>query len=134
MVLPEYSFPTRAVVNIMASKFKYNFDDNIIRNTYSVYMKYVDKIYTLAKLIDGNESFIFLYLGEPMERGSRGIFNTLIKSMENLLESNVINLIMKEISSLVTGDTYVNTGHNNGVWKISQDYRLEKFSEPVATA
>ena len=81
LVLPEYSFPTRAVVNIMASKFKYNSDDNIITNTDSVYRKHIDKIYTLAKLIDrvGNESFIFLYLGEPMERGYRGIFNTIIK-------------------------------------------------------
>ena len=33
LVLHEYSFPTRAVVNIMASKFKYNSDDNIITNT-----------------------------------------------------------------------------------------------------
>ena len=67
-----------------------------------------------------------------MERGVRGIFNTIIKSIENLLESNVINLIMKEGSSLVTGGTYVNTGHTYGLWKIFQDYRLEKFIEPVA--
>ena len=33
LVLPEYSFPARAVVNNMASKFKYNSDDNIITNT-----------------------------------------------------------------------------------------------------
>ena len=31
--LPEYSFPARAIVNMMASKFKYNSDDNIIKNT-----------------------------------------------------------------------------------------------------
>ena len=33
LVLPKYSFPARAVVNMMASKFKYNADDNIIMNT-----------------------------------------------------------------------------------------------------
>ena len=37
---------------------------------------------------------------------------------------------------MFTYGTYVgiqdNTGHNNGLWKIFQDYRLEKFSEPVA--
>ena len=33
LVLHEYSFPTRAVVNMMASKCKYNYDDNIITNT-----------------------------------------------------------------------------------------------------
>ena len=38
MVLPEYSFPTRAVVNIMASNFKYNSDDNIITNTNLQYL------------------------------------------------------------------------------------------------
>ena len=32
LVLPEYYFPAREVVNIMASKFKYNSDDNIITN------------------------------------------------------------------------------------------------------
>ena len=52
--------------------------------------------------------------------------------MENLLGSNVTNLIMKEVSPLVTDGTSVNTRHNNGLWKIFQDYRLEKFSEPVA--
>ena len=51
--------------------------------------------------------------------------------MENLLGSNVTNLIMKEVSSLVTGGTSVNTRYNNGLWKIFQYYRLEKFSEPV---
>ena len=39
---------------------------------------------------------------------------------------------MKEVSSLVKYGTSVNTGNNNGVWKIFQDYRLEKLSEPVA--
>ena len=33
LVLPEYSFPARTFVNNMASKFKYNSDDNIITNT-----------------------------------------------------------------------------------------------------
>ena len=155
----------------MASKFKYNTDDNIITNTdlqylmphlhkellfviidtyiyiyiyiygnitkkikndttislrsdVSVYRTHVDKIYTLAKLIDKvvNKSLICVCLGEPLERGARGIFNTIIKSLENLLKSNVINLIMKEVSSLVTGSTSVNTGHNYGLWKIFQDY------------
>ena len=53
--------------------------------------------------------------------------------MENHFGSNVIHLIMKEVSSLVTGGTSVNTGHNNSLWKIFQDiyYRLDKFSETV---
>ena len=38
LVLPEYSFPNRAVVNIMASNFKYNSDDNIITNTNLQYL------------------------------------------------------------------------------------------------
>ena len=38
LVLPEYSYPARAVVNMMASKFKYNSDDNIITNTDLQYM------------------------------------------------------------------------------------------------
>ena len=38
LVLPEYSFPARTVVNNMASKFKYNSDDNIITNTDLKYM------------------------------------------------------------------------------------------------
>ena len=50
--------------------------------------------------------------------------------MSNLLGSNVANLIMKEVSSLVTDDTFVNTDHNNGLWGIFQDFRLEKFSNP----
>ena len=54
------------------------------------------------------------------------------KPMENCLGRNVTNLIMKEVSLLVTYGTSVNTGHNNGFWKIFQYYRLEKFSEPVA--
>ena len=66
-----------------------------------------------------------------MEREARGILKTMIKSMENLLGSNVTNLIMKDVSLLVTNGTYVNTEHNNGLWKIFQYYRLEKFSEPV---
>ena len=51
--------------------------------------------------------------------------------MENLLGSNVTNVIMKEVSSLVTDGTSVNTGHNN-LWNILQEYILEKFSEIVA--
>ena len=39
---------------------------------------------------------------------------------------------MKYNSSLVTDGTSVNTEHNNGLWKIFQDYILEKFSETVA--
>ena len=73
-----------------------------------------------------------LGLGEPFKHGVRGTFNTMIKSMECLLGSNVSNLIMKEVSSLVTDDTSVNTGHHNGLGKIFQDYRLEKLSDPVA--
>ena len=38
LVLPEYYFHARAVVNIMASQFKYNSDDNIITNTDLQYM------------------------------------------------------------------------------------------------
>ena len=38
LVLPEYSFLARAVVNMVASKFRYNSDDNIIMNTYLKYM------------------------------------------------------------------------------------------------
>ena len=38
LVLPEYSFPAREVVNMMVSKFKYNSDDNIITNTDLQYM------------------------------------------------------------------------------------------------
>ena len=49
-----------------------------------------------------------------------------------MLGSNISNLIMKEVSSLVTDGTSVNIGHNNGLWKIFQNYILEKFSEPVA--
>ena len=67
-----------------------------------------------------------------MERGARGIFNIMIKSIENLLGSNVINVIIKEVSSLVTDGTSVNTGNNNDLWNIFQDYSYEKFSEPVA--
>ena len=52
--------------------------------------------------------------------------------MENLLGSNVTNLIMKEVSSLVTDGTSVNTGYNNDLWNIFQEYILEKFSELVA--
>ena len=55
----------------------------------------------------------------------------MIKSMEYLIGSNVTNLIMKDDSPLVTYGTSVNTGHNNGLWKIFQAYRLKKFSEPV---
>ena len=33
LILPEYYFPARSVVNMMESKFKYNSDDNIIINT-----------------------------------------------------------------------------------------------------
>ena len=42
--------------------------------------------------------------------------------MENLFESNVTNLIMKDVSSKVTDGTSVNTGHNNGLGNIFQDY------------
>ena len=52
--------------------------------------------------------------------------------MENLLGSNVTDLIMKEVSSLVTNGTSVNTGHNNDLWNIFQEYILEKFSELIA--
>ena len=56
----------------------------------------------------------------------------MIKSMENFLGCKVTNFIMKEVSTLVIDGISVNTGNNKGVWKIFQDYRLEKFSEPVA--
>ena len=39
LVLPEYYFPAREVVNMMASQFKYNSDDNIITNTDLQYIK-----------------------------------------------------------------------------------------------
>ena len=52
--------------------------------------------------------------------------------MDNLLERNVINLIMKEVLSLVTCGTSVHTGHHNGLRKIFQEYKFEKFSELVA--
>ena len=38
LVLPEYFFSAREVVNMMASKFKYNSDNNIITNTDLQYM------------------------------------------------------------------------------------------------
>ena len=41
-------------------------------------MKLIDKV--------GNES-----LGETSERGVRGVFNTIIKSMENIFGSNIFN-------------------------------------------
>ena len=105
-------------------QLQYLFDQTLV---YTGHMLIIQLIYKV-----GNESHIFVCLGEPLERGARGIFNKIIKSMENLLESNVINLIMKEVSSLVTDGTSVNTGNNYGLWKLFQDYRLEKFSEPVS--
>ena len=45
LVLPEYSFLDRAVVNIMISKFKYNSDDNIITNTDLQYLPHIWGIY-----------------------------------------------------------------------------------------
>ena len=85
--------------------------------------------YTHLKLIDtfGKELLIFIGVGEHLESEAR-----LIKLMENLLGNSITNLIMKEVSSLITYGTSVNTGHNIGLWKIFQDYRLEKFSEPIA--
>ena len=133
LVLSDYSFPAKAVVNMMASQFKYNSDDNIITNTDLQYITphthkellsiihryiygnitqqikngteislrsngnvdriHVDKLYTLAKVIYkvGNELLILLGLGESLERGARGIFNTMIKSIEHLLGSNITN-------------------------------------------
>ena len=41
LVLHEYSFPARAVVNMMALQFKYNADDNIIMNTDLQYMPHM---------------------------------------------------------------------------------------------
>ena len=57
LILPEYSFLDRAVVNMMASKFKSNSDDNIITNTDLQYLThkellsiirdtYMDTLYT----------------------------------------------------------------------------------------
>ena len=64
-----------------------------LRSDGSVDRIHVDKIYTLAKVIDqvGNELLILLGLGESFERGVRGIFNTIIKSIENIFGSNVTN-------------------------------------------
>ena len=56
----------------------------------------------------------------------------MIKSMENILGSNVTTLIMKVVSLLVNNGISVNTGHNNDLWNICQEYILEKFSELVA--
>ena len=58
-----------------------------LRSDGSVDRTHVDKIYTITKLVDkvGNESLIFLGVWELLERWARGIFNTMIKSMENLL-------------------------------------------------
>ena len=44
LVLPEYSFPARAVVNMMASKFKYDSDDTIITNTDLQYLTFLLRI------------------------------------------------------------------------------------------
>ena len=41
LVLPEYSFTDRAVVNMMESTFKYNSDDNIITNTDLQYLTHL---------------------------------------------------------------------------------------------
>ena len=120
-------------MEILQTKIK-NANSISLRSDGSVDRINVDMIYTLAKLIDkvGNTSLIFSGVGEPFERGSLGIFNTIIKSMEYLLGSNLTNLIMKDDSSLVTDGTSVNTRHNNGLWKTFQACRLKKFSEPVA--
>ena len=66
-----------------------------------------------------------------MECGAHGILNTMITYIDNLLGSNVTNVIMKEVSSLLADGTSVNTRYNNGLWNIFQEYRLDKFSEPV---
>ena len=66
LILPEYSFPARAVVNMMASKFKYNSDDNIIMNTDLQYMIHKELlsiirdtyiIYVHNHLINGKSSW-----------------------------------------------------------------------------
>ena len=155
LILPAYSFPARAVVNMMESIYNYNVDDNIITNTDLQYLTHkelvsiinryiyckkiknataislrsdgsvdrthVYKIYTFAKLIDkvGNESLIFIGVGEPLERGVSEV--TMIKSMENLLGSNVTNLIMKEVLSVVTDSTSLNIGQHYGLWKTFKD-------------
>ena len=110
-------------MNTLQTKIK-NATSIYLRSDGSVERTFVDKIYTLVKLINkvGNKSLIFVGIGEHSERRSRGIFNTMIKSMEYLLGSNVTNLIMKDDSSLVTDGTSVDTGHNNGLWKIFQAY------------
>ena len=73
-------------MEILQKKIK-NANSISLRSDGSEDRKNVDKIYTLAKLIDkvGNKSLIFVGVGEPLERGSLGIFNTMIKSIEYIL-------------------------------------------------
>ena len=61
LVLPEYYFPAKAVVNMMASTFKYNSDDNIITNTDLQYLTPHKHKELLSIIIDtvGYELLIF---------------------------------------------------------------------------
>ena len=67
--------------------------DIYIRSDGNLDRTHVYKIYIIAKVIDkvGDELLILLGLGESLERGAHGIFNTMIKSIENLLGSNITN-------------------------------------------
>ena len=58
LILPKYSFPARAVVNLMAYKFKYNSDDNIIMNTDLQYLIYKE----LLSIIRDTYMYTYMYL------------------------------------------------------------------------
>ena len=66
LVLPEYSFPARAVVNMMASTFKYNSDDKIIANTNLQYQPHKELvsiiIYTYIETLQKKSKMLLLYL------------------------------------------------------------------------
>lgn len=89
----------------------------------------VDKIYTMVKSISstGSEELNFLGAAEPTERGAPGLLGA-IKEGFNVTVGSSAATILKNMSSLVTDGASINTGDNNGLWKLLSDYLDELLS------
>lgn len=109
---------TTAEKNMIANKLK-NCISLSLRMDGSVDRTCLDKIYVIAKTVNGSGKLesIFVGVGVQTERKASGLFEAM-KRIINYNGEDLYETCMKKMTSFVTDGAGVNTGERNGLWGI----------------
>lgn len=94
----------------------------------------IDKIYVMAKVINSNGFLELLFIGiaEQKERKALGLMKATMNAIETVIGTDNRANFLKNVSSICTDGTNVNTGQKNSLWaELDKEMKTIKSQIPL---